>query len=165
MVGGEDDERVVERVLRAQPVDQAADTAVGLRDLGVVGRRRERREIDRLHVVGLMGIEEVHPEEEGLRSRVRPPFLEPRQRAIRRARRRSFADHEQLGLVLGPEIVVVDLEALIEAIAPGQHRRRHERARVIARRLQAFRQRHRLGSERIVAVVAHAVRRRVEARS
>ena len=117
-------------------------------------------EIERAQVVGLVRVEEVHPEEERLPGLL--SLLEPRQRAVRGARRRPLADHEHLRLVLRPEVVVVDLEALIEAVAAREHGGRDEGARAPARRVQALRERRRLGAERVVAVVAHAVCRWIE---
>jgi hypothetical protein len=38
VVGGQDDQRVIEDAGRAEPVEEAADALVGLRDLRVVGR-------------------------------------------------------------------------------------------------------------------------------
>jgi hypothetical protein len=46
VVAGDDEHRVVEEPARAQPVDELADTLVGVADLGVV------QAAEQLHVVG-----------------------------------------------------------------------------------------------------------------
>jgi hypothetical protein len=79
-------------------------------------------------------VEEVHPQEEGLVLRALRPIREPRECAVHGAGRRTLADHEELGLVLGPEIVVIDIEALVQPVAASEHGRRHEGTRPISRR-------------------------------
>ena len=164
VVGGEDDERVVEQPVLPQPVDDPPHAAIGLGDLRVVRCRGQGGELERPDLVGLMRVEEVHPQEERLRLLPLRPFLEPRDRAIRGPRRRAIPEHEERRLVLRPEIVVIDLEALVQAIAPGEHRCRHERRRPVTCRRQPLGEGDRLGTEGVVPVVPNAVRRRVESR-
>src|SRR5262249_57084638 len=85
----------------------------------------ERRQIGRPEEVGLVRVEEVHPQEEGL-PRALLPAVEPREDPVRRPRRRPLPDHEERWFVLAPEIVVVGVEALVEAVAAGGDGRGNE---------------------------------------
>ena len=63
VIGGDDDDRVVERVSGTKPVEQAAEHRVRIGDFGVV--RRAARAIFGRCVVRRVRIEQVHPGEEG----------------------------------------------------------------------------------------------------
>jgi hypothetical protein len=105
-------------------------------------------------------IEEVDPQEERAVAR---RLLQPRDGARGGALRGPLADHEQLRLVLGPEVVVVGVEALVEPVPAREHRGRDEGAGRVADVAEAFGERHRVGRERIVPVVANPVRLREQA--
>jgi len=123
VVGGENDEGVVQGPFGPEPLEHPADPAIGLRHLGVVRSRRERGEIRRSELVRLVRIEEMDPHEERLPAAIRLPSAEPCEGSIRGARRGTLADHEQRRLVLRPEVVVVQVESLIETVAPCEDER------------------------------------------
>src|SRR6185312_10219829 len=100
------------------------------------GRRHRARPSRRM--MRFVRIEQMHPEEKRL-GRLRIALAVPVEYAIDRVRSRTFADHEQLRLILAPQIVVVDVEALVEAIAAVEHDRRYISASFVARRLEPLR--------------------------
>src|SRR5260370_23371772 len=106
-------------------------------------------------------MEKMYPGEERLL--LRPgPGSEPSQELVGRFWRLPLADHEKRRLVLGPQIVVVSLEALIEVVAAIENERRNKRVRRVAGVVQPLGECDGILPERVGAVVANTGRWRDE---
>ncbi len=162
VIGGHHDQGVVELALVAQLVEHLPHRPVQHRDLGVVDGRRAQP-LGGRRGVGLVGVEEVHPEEEGAARPLLRPALEPAHRPRRRLRTGARADEEELRLVLRPQVVVIAVEALAQVVAAVEDQRRDDRLGAVAGPLQALGQGDRVVAQGKGAVVAHPVGRRIEA--
>lgn len=164
MIGGDDDQGVVENPELAELVEDPAHRAVEHPDLGVVRGGRQQPFSPR-DPVRLMSIEEMHPEKERT---ARPrrlffgPAVQPFGSQLGGLPAGPRTDHEELRLVLRPEIVVVAVEALRKVVTPVEHQGRHKSLGAIAGPLQTLGQGDRIVTESIGAVVPDAVSRRIE---
>jgi hypothetical protein len=149
VVAGQEDGRVLAPAQAVETVEQPSHDAIG-----------------RCHVVGVAHIgrvrlEEVHPEEEGLVAPGRPREGQRARAGLLARALGHAADDARRQRV---QAVVVDLEALVEAVAGRQGLRRDEGARAPALRTQALgeqREAARVGPrEPVEGVQAHARHRR-----
>ncbi len=157
VIGGDHDESSPGEPERVDLVEQDAEPAVGRGDLGVVRRGGAQAVGDR-RFVGLVRVEEVDPEKEPPRASLGRPVVQPGGGATGGLGGRPVADHEELRLVLGVEVVVIAVEALVEPETAVEHDRGDESLGVEADGLQAFGEGHRSGAQGVGAVVANPVR-------
>ena len=105
-----------------------------------------------------MGIEEMDPQKERL---VAAEAVEPAPRQVEGGAARPLADHACLLLTVFAELIVVDLESLVEAVAPFEDRGGKEGPGAKAALMQVLRQGERIRRQTMATVGAYAVLRRV----
>ena len=154
MVGGDDHQGLPAGAAAVEPLQETADLRIGEGDLAVVGALRKPAPERRRRLVGRMGIEEVDP---GKERRAAGPG-EPGQGRIHDLVGRALeAGVTRGGAFAGPEGVVVDVEAPVEAGRPRNGVRADEGARGVAVALQEGGQGGEPGLERSRVVVAQPV--------
>ena len=142
-------------------LEQARDLGVHVGDLAVVGPLGEALRPRGGRREGEVRVVEVDPQ------KVRGPLVEavePRQRPVRGVRGPALGGHPRLAARAGrADLVVVHLEAPIEAVARLEHDGRDEGGRAVAGRGQPIGEGRDAVAEVVGQVVADAVPRRVEA--
>ena len=154
MIARDDDQSARVEAGRAQPVEDARDLGIGVRDLTVVGALRARRKLRR-RTVGSVRIVHVDPHEEWLMAAAFA--LQPRERRVDDRRCRPFGIEAIARLRIASNAIVVRVEALRQPEAAVEDEGADERRRLIAGALEQTRDRRVIVGQRVDAVFADAM--------
>ena len=154
-----DDQGPVQLPAGFERSQQPAEAVVGVGDLGVVGVVRAAIAERGRRLVAGVGIEVMDPEEPA----ALPRLLQPAQRPGGGVGGVGLAQHADHGQVAGREVVVVAVEAAVQAVAGVEDQGRDHRAGVEAAVLERGSQGRQVLGQAVGAVVAGAVADGVEA--
>ncbi len=153
VVGGHRHHRLAVQALDAELLQDAPHLLVHGGDLAVVGAAGVARGPGGRRGVGGVGVVEVHPEEE----RARVVLRHPAERPVHHHAPGPFRLQDVAGLRIALDLVVVDLEARLEAEAVVEHEGAEEGAGAVAGAGEQGGEGRGLRTERAHPVVAQAV--------